>query len=292
MDIYLRIANLNIKISAYFFDKLADCLTPFIVDYHGQNIDLEYVIEVVDVPIEPKGKLLLSNSYNRIFFDGNRYTGVYSFHKFLDSKFEYYTIFGNHDSVIKIYIQSGTFVTKDLGQRIPKMILFDYMIVQCGRILMHGSIVDYRGNGIIFTGESGMGKSTQAGLWEKYKSAKILNGDRVVLENRGDKTLAHGSPYAGSSDIFLNEHVPLKAIVLLGQSSENLIKKISGRQAFLMMYPRFSIPTWNRENMDLCMNFILDIIKKIPIYYLSCKPDFSAVEVLYNELFENEGKYD
>lgn len=291
MNIYLKIANLNIKVSAYFFDKIADCLSPFRIDYHGENIDLEYRIEIIDAPIEPKGKMLLNNNYNRIYCDGNIFTRVYSFNKFMDNKLEFYTIFNNQNSVVNIYIQKGSFITKDLGQRIPMMMMFDYMIINLGRILMHGSLVDYKGSGIIFTGQSGMGKSTQAGLWKEYKSAKILNGDRVVLENREDEILAHGSPYAGSSDIFLNEHVPVKAIILLGQSRENSIQKVSGRQAFLQMYPRFSMPTWNRENMDLCMNIIFDIIKKVPIYYLSCKPDNSAVEVLYRELFESAGEH-
>ena len=50
-------------------------------------------------------------------------------------------------------------------------------------IILHASYVNYNGKAILFTAPSGTGKSTQAALWEEYKGAEIVNGDRVIIQS-------------------------------------------------------------------------------------------------------------
>jgi hypothetical protein len=91
-------------------------------------------------------------------------------------------------------------------------------------MILHSALVNWDGKGLIFTGPSGIGKSTQASLWERYRQAKILNGDKGGIRKEGEEWLAYGFPYAGSSQIFINESVPIKAIVGLRQAKQNQIK--------------------------------------------------------------------
>lgn len=77
-------------------------------------------------------------------------------------------------------------------------------------ILLHGSFVEYNGNGIVFTGYSGIGKTTQAQLWKKHLGADIINGDKVFIRDFDDGVYAYGLPWKGSSPYCLNKKAPLK----------------------------------------------------------------------------------
>ena len=54
---------------------------------------------------------------------------------------------------------------------------------------LHASLVEKDGFGVIFLGPSGMGKSTQAKLWEKYLDADFIIGDRPLC----GRSTANGS---------------------------------------------------------------------------------------------------
>ena len=56
--------------------------------------------------------------------------------------------------------------------------------------------------GILFSGPSGIGKSTQAALWQRYAGAEIVNGDRALV--RPDTGTVSGVFYAGTSGISRN----------------------------------------------------------------------------------------
>lgn len=56
--------------------------------------------------------------------------------------------------------------------------LFD-ILADAGMLVLHSAyIVTRQGEGILFSGPSGIGKSTQAALWQRYGAAQTVNGDR------------------------------------------------------------------------------------------------------------------
>ncbi len=152
-----------------------------------------------------------------------------------------------------------------------------------GTVLAHASLVSYRGEGVMFTGYSGVGKTTQAELWEKQLGAEIINGDKVLLRQMDGKFYACGLPWKGSSDYCRNINVPLKAIVVLKQARENRIFVPDEKTELTM--PHIFLPHWDNE----CLNNALDtfdaLVKSVPIYSLECCPDEGAVnlacEVIY-----------
>ena len=55
--------------------------------------------------------------------------------------------------------------------------LFD-ILADAGMLVLHSAyIVTRQGEGILFSGPSGIGKSTQAALWQRYGAAQTVNGD-------------------------------------------------------------------------------------------------------------------
>ena len=154
------------------------------------------------------------------------------------------------------------------------------LLLQHGSLLLHASWIIYQGKGIAFAGPSGVGKSTQARLWQEYLQAEIANGDRVALRKPDDHWFAYGSPYAGTSGIYTNCHAPLTAIVLLEQGQENQLCQMTPAQALPRIYPELSIHRWDRYFTEKAMDLCLDLLGAVPVYKLICRPDEGAVQLL------------
>ena len=151
-------------------------------------------------------------------------------------------------------------------------------------LVLHASSIGYDGKAIVFSAPSGVGKSTQSALWEKYRGAVQLNGDKVALKKEGDKFFAYGLPFCGTSRICHNYKMPVEAIVTLGQASGSTAKRLSGLTALRALLPNLfghmSIP-YCRERLLKCVS---DVLSALPIIQLDCLPDESAVIALEDEL--------
>lgn len=154
--------------------------------------------------------------------------------------------------------------------------------------ILHSSYINYKGGAILFSGPSGVGKSTQANLWREYENAEIINGDRAAISKNLGSWHAYGLPFAGSSKIYKNVTLPIKAVVILRQSNENSIKKLKPVEAFKLIYSETTVNTWNKEYINNIIELIELFIVDIPIYMLNCLPDKSAVDILKKELERSE----
>lgn len=76
-------------------------------------------------------------------------------------------------------------------------IALEALLLQRDAMILHASFVSTRYGGLLFSGVSGIGKSTQADLWQRYEGAELLNGDRTVLrrmDGRGGRPSARHTP--------------------------------------------------------------------------------------------------
>lgn len=176
------------------------------------------------------------------------------------------------------------FIPKEFAEEFCKngnwlnYLAFERMIVPFNRFLIHASAVIYEGKAYVFTAKSGGGKSTHAGIWEKCFGAKILNGDKVLIELRENGAVAHGSPVAGSSGIYSNDSAPIAAVFLLKKSLSNQIVPMSGRAAFLTLYGEAIKSVWDTQ-FNICILEMAELLQKhSPMYLLECIPDKTSVE--------------
>lgn len=163
---------------------------------------------------------------------------------------------------------------------------FENPLLYYQAFLLHSSFISWQNNGILFTAPSGTGKSTQADLWKKYEDADIYNGDRTIIRKIDGKYYGFGSPYAGSSGIYRNESAPIKAIVVIEQGPDNVIRRLHGREAFLPLFRETLMNTWNKEYMEKMTDLLMDAACQIPVYHLFCRPDQDAVNTVKNEILQ------
>lgn len=162
----------------------------------------------------------------------------------------------------------------------------EHLIARAGGFVFHCSYIEWQGRAILFTAPSATGKSTQAELWHRLRSAEIINGDRAAVRVAGGEILAEGIPFAGSSDYCSNRSLPLAAVVYLGQAPVTSIRRMRGFEAFARVWEGCSVNTWDKEDVSMVSAAVEKLAASVPVYHLTCTPDESAVLALENVLRE------
>lgn len=153
------------------------------------------------------------------------------------------------------------------------------ILIRKGALILHASYIEADGGGIVFAASSGTGKSTQAALWEKYRGAEIINGDKCGITLNGGAEV-HGVPVAGTSGLCKNKSLPLRAIVLLKQAPENSVRRLRGAEALSAVMGNVHLDISAAEDRRLALELTMRLADSVPVFELACTPDEGAVEAL------------
>ncbi len=147
-------------------------------------------------------------------------------------------------------------------------------------LVLHAAGLAWAGRGLAFVGRSGMGKSTQAGLWEQHRGATILNEDRpAVTLQRGCPEL-HGTPWSGSSSKRRPMSVPLASLVFLEQAPVNSARQLTPAESIPLLLPRIFMPYWSAAGMEAALTMAAQLVSRVHLIQLRCRPELGAVECL------------
>lgn len=166
---------------------------------------------------------------------------------------------------------------------------FEKLLIQHERLCVHAACVRTHLGGILFSGPSGIGKSTQAALWCHHRGGRQINGDRPILSKEGEQWRAWGSPYAGSSDCHLNESCPVTAIVMLRQAPQCSIRRLDPAQALRSIWSGLTVHTWDEEFVTRAFDLAAALAGQVPVYEFACTPDAKAVAFLEAAIREECG---
>lgn len=147
-------------------------------------------------------------------------------------------------------------------------------------VLMHASHIDINGSSVLFTAPCGTGKSTQAELWRVHRNSEVINGDKAGIFFKDGKAFAGGVPFCGTSGICKNRNQPLKAIVLLSQGKENIVKRLTGFEALQGVINNLYLDLLAPGETQMCIDFVIELLEKVNVFSLECTPDERAVEAL------------
>lgn len=162
-------------------------------------------------------------------------------------------------------------------------VLFD-ILADYGQLVLHSSyVLPQNGAAVLFSGPSGIGKSTQAALWQQYADADVINGDRTLI--RLSDLTANGVFYSGTSGICKNVSAPIRAIVLLEQAESNALRRAGAKEAFVAVLSQCSYYQWDADSAIRMMDLVNELVQRADVYRLSCRADEGAVRLLQNELF-------
>lgn len=163
-------------------------------------------------------------------------------------------------------------------------------LAQRGAHILHSCFLHYKGQAILFSGPSGIGKSTHANLWCQYiEDTHVVNGDRcLIYPNEEGEYVAGAWPVCGSSNICLTETYPLKAIVFMGQAPHNEVISVRPMQLFKQLSSQVTINWWNKQQVSHTLDDLQQMLGKVQMCNYLCNLTGEAPTQLYNELKERQ----
>lgn len=160
-------------------------------------------------------------------------------------------------------------------------------IPKFNRILLHSAVLEYDGNGYGFLGRSGAGKSTHTGLWLKYlPSAKIINGDKPILEYTKDGFIAYGTPWMGKEGLGCDSHTLLKGLCFIEQAKVNEIVRLTPKEATKRLFTQVLVPD-DEEGAIKTLELADKLLASTPVYLLKCDISKEAFETAFKAMTEN-----
>jgi hypothetical protein len=151
-------------------------------------------------------------------------------------------------------------------------------------IEVHGcGVVDDQGEGYLFLGQSGAGKSTMAKLWQKRKEVKILSDDRIILRKKKNDFLMYGTPWHGEAGLACSTKAPLKGVYFLKHGLKNELLPVKEAESAGRLFACSFPPFYSPGALNFVLSFFDQLVKKIACKELSFLPNESVLELIKME---------
>ena len=153
-------------------------------------------------------------------------------------------------------------------------------------MVLHASALEYDGKAYLFSGPSGVGKSTHAHLWQQLfgDAAQVFNDDKPALRFLDGQWYAYGTPWCGKDGINQNKKVPLQGICFLIQSKENNIRRLSKEEAigYIMSQTVYSFSqAWQTEQM---LKVLDKLVRNVPVFIMENVPTEEAARLSFQTM--------
>ena len=169
----------------------------------------------------------------------------------------------------------------DFGLNNALMVMYAMSTARLGTALFHAAVIGNAGNGYLFLGKSGTGKSTHARLWlNNIPGTELMNDDNPAVRVKPDGTaVVYGTPWSGKTPCYRNVSAPVAGIVLLSQAPYNRIVRLKGIGAYAAVVPSISGKRWDSVIADGLHDTENYLATNIPVWHLDCLPDSNAAHL-------------
>lgn len=159
-------------------------------------------------------------------------------------------------------------------------------LVNYGGFYLHSSAVVLDGKAYLFSGPSGMGKSTHTRLWQSTfgPDARVINDDKPALRRIDGKWYAYGTPWCGKDGININEKAPLAGVCFLKKAPENKIRRLSRFEAMQRILGQTIYKFNSEEQLDKLLGSLEVFLKEIPVYELENVPEPEAAKLSFETM--------
>jgi hypothetical protein len=141
-------------------------------------------------------------------------------------------------------------------------------------------VIDSLGQGRLFVGQSGAGKTTMARLWEGESGITVLSDDRIILRKVDGQLWMYGTPWHGEARLASPTRAPLTRVYFLEKGLENELVPLRMAESTGHLVACSFLPFHNRKALDFTLFFFEEIFKDVAGYELRFLPDKSVVKFI------------
>lgn len=143
--------------------------------------------------------------------------------------------------------------------------------------LVHCCGIAWNDSALLFSGPSGVGKTTLGRLW-RNTGATLLNDDRMLIRWVNREVFASASPWHGEERAIVADVLPLGAIFFLRQGLENRIEPTGAAEALSHLMANTVAPFYLPEAVDRIAATWAAVLETVPVFHFTFTPDARAVE--------------
>lgn len=172
--------------------------------------------------------------------------------------------------------------TADCHEELLSALRFPFLILaqQKGLCVMHSASLLYHGYAFLFSGHSGVGKSTHVQLWQDNFGITWINGDLNLLGIKSGQAFCYGLPWCGTSGISTPGEFPLGGITFLKKAPYNKVTALSREQFTLLLAQRMITPNWDTAMMQESLSTAEELSSRILGFRLECTKDSKAAHTM------------
>ena len=182
----------------------------------------------------------------------------------------------------QVNLPSGTWSLGRLMRTLGQLLLIHFLGQDQG-CLIHALGVSDRGEGRLFIGHSGAGKTTLANLYKPCSDANVLGDERVVVTRRQGGYWLSGTPWPGTAFTVSAETVPLRSIYFLEHGSRNVLKAERPVNLSGLFFQQLFLPFWNGQALQFSLELVDQLISAVPTCRLSFVNDRRVIEFLRSQ---------
>ncbi|MFM8596325.1 MAG: hypothetical protein ACKOBN_04420 [Flavobacteriales bacterium] len=144
-------------------------------------------------------------------------------------------------------------------------------------LMIHGSAVRLGQQTRVFSGFSGVGKSTMAKLWEQNRQATIINDDRLIIRKKDNDWFVYNTPmfYEAAPQVG-----KLHTVFFPYHAPANHIEKISGVAALSKLLAHAIHHGHNKSHVKHHMDIATQLISQIPCHQLGVVPTPEVIDYI------------
>jgi hypothetical protein len=143
-------------------------------------------------------------------------------------------------------------------------------------------LVDALGNGHLFAGHSGAGKSTIAAILKHVPGVTILSDDRIAVRMKNGQPWIYGTPWHGDAGLASSASAPLQTIFFLSKDTTNRLLPLPETLVVGRLFACSFPPFFDPGGIEFALSFFDDLRRAVPSYELRFRAD---EEIAY--FFEN-----
>lgn len=273
-SVYLRIADITIQLDDSA-DKLQGLFPDFEIPDPHDLADMRVVLTSQCQTSAGMGTVLVHTPQLKI----TEYSTTYEMEFPLNQCVKSLSLSKNGKLAIYRHVSAETTVFREEFYHALRQ-SFLYLAWQREMLVLHSASLLYQGKAYLFSGHSGMGKSTHVELWHTLYHTTLLNGDLNLIVNTHNGPMVKGIPWCGTSGIFSKGTYPLGGIVLLARDVTDHTRELTAEEKTLSVSKRLISPCWNASQLEKNLTLTHEITSRIPVCRLYCTKNESAARVM------------
>jgi len=158
-------------------------------------------------------------------------------------------------------------------------IVHTLLLARQGGFLLHAASGVRNGRAFLFSGVSGAGKTTIAGL--APPDVTLLTDEISYVVKDSDEYLAFGTPFAGElARVGENLHAPIAEVFLLTQGLTNKIEPLDTAVAAHSLLRNTLFFAEDPDMVALVFQSVCDFVRRVPVRRLTFLPDAKVWELI------------